>query len=131
MNHPVFKTFEPDPIGEILRTGFWRFTSHAGIDGLARETGNLLEILAVATDNPGNGQFRQFIADCKRHYRVVTIWKIWNPFLEAVLWRYEFNPVSAREADGEIISGMTWFNPAPLPAAPVTVPPAAPPPPAP
>lgn len=98
---------EPDIIGEYLKTGYCRFRSPIGINGLAREQGPLLEILAVVANKPGTGQFRTFIERCKQEYETVTVWEDWNPIVGEALKRYGFVPTSAPDGDSTI-SGWIW-----------------------
>lgn len=56
-----------DPILVTLGTGYSRFESPTGIDGLAKEErdGEALHILAVVTVFQGRGSFRNFITEAK------------------------------------------------------------------
>lgn len=98
----------PDPAGTILGTGFKRFYSRSGIDGLARENGDRLDILAVVANKPGKGQFRSFIATCQKQYRTVCVWGIFNPLLEEILGRYGFTPETEIDQWGMPLVGMRW-----------------------
>lgn len=109
MNKSIFTHSEPDPIGQLLGTGYDRFESKCGIDGLAKEKDNRLDVLAVHANKPGKGQFRAFIALCKKHYQTVCVWDIFNPVVEQALTKYGFT--EAHEVDGmtgEAMIGMRW-----------------------
>lgn len=106
----MFSAWTPDPVGAALGTGFMRFSARCGIDGLAKVSGDRLEVLAVTTDTPGLGCFRRFIADAKQHYCWVEVIDIWNPWLEGALARYGFTHFYRTEPDGEIVTGMLWQN---------------------
>ena len=88
-----------DPVNEILMTGYSRFESPTGIDGLAKERGDRLDLLAFNALIPGTGQFRRFIQRCKSEYETVCIWEVWNPMLHEVLPRYGFRAYSERDRD--------------------------------
>lgn len=100
--------YEPDVAGIILGTGFNRFESPDGINGLAEWRGDRIEILAVVANNPGQGNFKKFIADLKREFRTICIWEIWNPWLGDVLKRYGFTDETDIRSDGESVTGMRW-----------------------
>lgn len=99
---------KPDPIGDALGTGFRRFCSSSlGISGLYKEHEHGLELLAIVSDNPGHGQFREFIGRCKLKYLTIWVWAVSNPILPEVLARYGFRPTERRER-GELIQGFRW-----------------------
>lgn len=108
MKREVFKHECPDLAGQILGTGYNRFVSHCGIDGLAKENGDRLNLLAVGSSNPGTGQFRNFIAECKRFYKTICIWECWNPILPPILERYGFKSETEIQGDGEVLDGYRW-----------------------
>jgi hypothetical protein len=89
----VFTHWEPDEIAEFLGTGFDRFETSSGLHGLAKVTGDTLEVLAVMSPNPGTGQFREFIRATKEIYRTVTVLEDWNPIVTAALQRYGFQRI--------------------------------------
>ncbi len=105
-----FVRFVPDPVGVILGTGYSRFQHASGMAGLAKITGDRLDILAVNATNEGKGQFRQFIAAGKKSFRVVAVWEDWNPILAPALERYGFKPAQCVEAWGEINNGWEWVS---------------------
>ncbi len=86
----VLGTTGPDPIGMILGSDFRRFESPTGIDGLAKVNGDRIDILAVYATDPGTGQFREFIDQCKREFETICVWDIWGDWLALVLQRYGF-----------------------------------------
>lgn len=109
--HPFLGLVLPDPIGQILGTGYWRFQNTSGIGGLAKWTEDRLDILAVHADAPGTGQFRRFIADAKLHWSTICIWEDWNPMLGPALKRYGFSPETEIEPHGGSVSGWRWDKP--------------------
>jgi len=98
----------PDPVGVVLGTGYMRFESACGIDGLAKVTGDRLDILAVAARTTGKGQFRKFITLAKQEFKTVCVWEDWNPILGPALARYGFTPEKEIQADGEVVDGWRW-----------------------
>jgi|SRR3989304_3216074 len=99
----------PDPLSEVLGTGYSRFQSPTGIDGLAKEEKDRLDLLAFNALVPGIGQFRRFIQRCKREYETICIWEIWNPMLHEVLQRYGFRAYSEKDRDtGELLEGYRY-----------------------
>ncbi len=105
----VLGTTYPDPFGAILNTGFERFNSPTGINGLVRVEGGQLEILAVDATKPGTGQFRKFMKQCKQEYEAIIVWEVWNKGLEQVLVRYGFTPHAGIEPlTQEPLTGMRW-----------------------
>lgn len=103
-----FTTFEPDPVGVLLGTGYQRFETADGMAGLAKVTGDRLDVLAVVAARAGEGKFRRFIAAAKRAFAVVAVWEDWNPIIGGALQRYGFQPATQTEADGEVIHGWQW-----------------------
>jgi len=79
-----------DIISQLLNTGYERFSSPTGINGLAQIIDGGLDILAVDAGHPGTGQFREFIHQCKIEFDQVVIWEVWNEMLPEVLQRYGF-----------------------------------------
>lgn len=87
----VLGSTHPDPIGRMLGHDFDRFYSPTGINGLAKEDGDRVDILAVDATKPGTGQFRAFIDQCKLEYETIVILEVWNDWLIEVLRRYGFH----------------------------------------
>ena len=93
--HPAsgpFLRWEPDPLNEILGTGYDRYTSITGICGVGKIEGNTFNILACHTYTPGQGQFRSFITMCKNWFNTLRVEAIMEPELPAILIRYGFTP---------------------------------------
>ena len=102
-----------DPAGHVLKTGFLRFESPTGCSGLVRVKDSAVEILAITARQHGRGMFRNFIRQLKAEADQITIYEIWNPFLELVLHRYSFTPcteVQSIEGHVEILTGMRWHK---------------------
>lgn len=106
--HPFFSSWEIDPTGVALDTGFMRFETKYGIDGLAKLDGDNLEVLAVVSTNPRQGRFRDFIAAAKITFASIAVLEIWEPIVEAALGRYGFTAFERTEPDGERVTGMIW-----------------------
>lgn len=100
---------EPDFTSVILGTGFDRFSSPTGIDGLAKWTDEQLELLAVIANAPHQGQFRAFIQQAKEIWPIILVWHVHNGFLDAALARYGFQPITS-ECDGETVPGWRWIR---------------------
>ena len=98
---------KPDLVSELLGTGFRRFYSSTGINGLAKMIGeDRLDILAVDATNPGTGQFRVFIEQAKKEFATIYLWEVWNPILAETLQRYGFQACTQVDKDtGEILNG--------------------------
>jgi hypothetical protein len=79
--------------------------------GLAMVRGDRLDILAIATEHEGRGEFSRFLAKCKENYSVIGIWEIWNPILKTILARKDFHAASEVLAYGELSNGMIWEAP--------------------
>lgn len=107
----LFTSWEPDPLGVLLGTGFNRFNTRVGIDGLAKITGSKLEILAVHAKTKGVGQFRDFITFAKRQFSHIYVWQDDNPIVTNALQRYDFTPAYTIEAGGEVVAGWEWIAP--------------------
>lgn len=107
----MFKTWEPDPYALIFGTGYMRFTTELGLDGLARISGDRLDILAIVTDTPGNGQFREFIRLAKEQFKEIGVWHVWNDALPKILTKYGFYKTKTVEMDGEILEGYLYEHP--------------------
>lgn len=111
MSKSVLGKVSPDMAGMMLQTGYNRFSSPVGIDGLAKVNGDRLDILAVHAATPGFGQFREFMKLCKKQFNTICIWEIWNPSLEAALLRYGFTPQTEITGWGETVHGLRWDKP--------------------
>ncbi len=109
MNATLFTRWEPDPVGRMLGTGFNRFESVAGVDGLAKDNGHgMIELLAVHSRVKGKGQFRRFIALLKEQNQTICVWHVDNPMLGPALLRYGFKPETTIDGFGETLTGYRW-----------------------
>lgn len=106
MTAPVLGELRPRE--SIFPTTFMEFDAECGISGMAKVTGETLEILAVISHYVGMGNFRRFVAECKQYYSVIRFWALLNPDLEWTLTRYGF--VSGEDLDeyGEMQDLMEW-----------------------
>jgi hypothetical protein len=108
MNSSVFKQWSMDPVSEILGTGYMRFVANSGLEGLAKEVGEGVEILAVIAPSPGSGQLRDFIESTKANYQHVSVLEIWNRTMVNTLSRYGFEPFDGKDQFGDPVTGMKW-----------------------
>ena len=99
---------EPDPIGQMLGTGYMRFQSPDGLGGLAKWSTDRLNLLAVHASVPGKGQFRDFIAKAKLEWKTICVWEDWNPLVGQALARYGFQRETEIQGDGEVLTGWRW-----------------------
>lgn len=99
----------PDAISMVFGTGFERFHSSCGIEGLAKVRDHELDLLAVIANKPGSGEFRTFINNCKAAYNRIALWHVHNPILEQMLKNYGFQPVTEFER-GEKVIKWQWVR---------------------
>jgi hypothetical protein len=112
MNTPPFLgKLSPDPIGVALGTNYQRFTTDYGLHGLVKISGNRLEILAVHSDYPERGYFREFIKAAKQNFKTICIWHVNSIALDYCLPRYGFRPWSEKQlcqGEWETLTGYRW-----------------------
>lgn len=109
MTEKIFTQVTPDPVGQVLQTGFNKFVSRFFIEGLMKEPQpGKIEILAVVSTMPGHGHFHAFIEALKREYTTVCVWFDDNPILGPMLARYGFHPETDIDGRGEILRGWRW-----------------------
>jgi hypothetical protein len=102
----------PDFIGQYLDTGYDRFQSPFGINGLCRVDGKSLNLLAVVSTRPNTGQFHRFMDAAKQEFDEIGIWEILNRDLHPVLERYGFIPAKMIDLEsGETMTGQKWTKP--------------------
>ena len=101
----------PDPVGVFLGTRYLRFESPIGLQGLARPTGERLDVLAVYSGRSRSGRLRAFIAAAKLEYRTICVWHIDNPIVHDALLRYGFTPEVQIDEFGEVLKGLRWDKP--------------------
>ena len=104
----LFSDWWPDPIGEVLGTGFCRFRSPSGVEVLAKADETRLDVLAVFCRTPRRGCLREFMRRARARFGTVCVWEDWNPIVGAALARWGFRRVQQVENDGEIITGWRW-----------------------
>ena len=107
----VLGTITPDPIGVMLNTRMQRFVSPSGIQGLARENGDRVDILAVYNPDGTPGRFRVFIEQAKIEYRTICVWCIENPIAHDALLRYGFTPDVEIDHFGYTQELLRWDRP--------------------
>lgn len=99
----------PDPVGDHLGTGYSRFVSPLGIDGLAKEDGSRVDLLAVYSPDPGKGHLSAFIAHCQSVYETVCVWEDMNPVIGAMLSKRGYRRVmQIDDKHGELLHGWRW-----------------------
>lgn len=108
--NPILGYTQPDPTGEMLGTGMMQFSSAVGVDGLCQElsNGDELILLVVAARQPGKGQFRNFIHQCKSNYKIIRVLEVWNDELRKTLLRYRFSESKWTDCLGECLNSMEW-----------------------
>jgi hypothetical protein len=105
----ILGVLSPDPFSLLLGTGYERFESPTGLQGLARTSGKRLDLLAVNATEPGRGQFRAFIGQAKHEFETICVWEVWNPLLDLVLQRYGFRVrVEIDERTGDSLVGYRY-----------------------
>ena len=94
----------------LLGTRMKRFWSTTGLEGLARENVDRIDILAIISKDPGQGKFRKFVQELKKCYKTICVWHDFNPIMTDCLKRYGFQ--EAVEVDGmlknETLKGWRW-----------------------
>lgn len=109
MNPKIFKDTAPFLQGTALDVGYCRFISHFGIDGLAKEKGHELYLLAVHAEEIGKGQFRAFMQAAKSEYRTIFVLDIVNKDMKKILTKYGFRVTEVYDEDAkEVVEGMRW-----------------------
>ena len=101
----------PDPVGVMLDTRFERFVSPTGIEGLARATGDRLDVLAVRNPTDERGRFRAFIDAAKLEYKTICVLAIANPIVHEALLRYGFTPDVEIDQFGDTQELLRWDKP--------------------
>jgi hypothetical protein len=107
----VLGPLKPDPIGAALGTGYLRFRSPLGVNGLCRIAGKRLEILAVDSNHPGCGHFAEFIRQAKKEFDTICVWYVTSQILRDCLPRYKFRPWNERQlcrGEWESLEGYRW-----------------------
>lgn len=108
----IFTSTEPDCISELLGTGYLRFQAAGVVEGLMQESGGMLDILAIRSNQPREGNVRRFIEAAKERYVHIRMIEVWNDEFKAALARYGFTPTTLFMEDGEECSAMVWDQPA-------------------
>lgn len=111
--NPILGKISINPLSEILGTGMVSFESACGVSGLCQEIcdGDEFILLAVDSKNPGTGQFRAFINQCKQNYKIIRVLEVWNGTLKETLLRYGFVEQKWTDVFGENLDSMVWKNP--------------------
>lgn len=104
-----FTSFTKDRIGEVLKTYFWRFDTIYKVDGLVKFNADTVEVLAIVSQEPGQGNCRAFIHQLQRCFPMVIIWHVDNPHLHAALVRYGFNRAEI-PTGGATLDCMAWVK---------------------
>jgi hypothetical protein len=95
-------------LSELLAvaTGFTEFRV-GKVEGLWRDAGERMDILAIVVTDKGKGHGGTFIDALQWTYRVVRFLHVDSPLLRVMLLRRGFAEVSWFE-DGERVEGMRW-----------------------
>lgn len=101
----------PDPIGLMFGTRMERFESSTGLEGLARATGDRLDVLAVRNPTSRRGLFRAFIAAAKLEYRTICVLAIENQIVHEALLRYGFTADVEIDQFGDTQELLRWDKP--------------------
>ncbi len=107
----MFTSWVEGPLERILGTGFMRFGSTCEIHGLAKVVEDKLELLAVHSAVPGQGNFRQFVKQAKDQFVMIAVLHISQDWLSDALARYGFINFALPDERGEMITGMMWSEP--------------------
>lgn len=107
----VLGTTSPDPVGVMLGTRMDRFVSPTGIEGLARATGDRLDVLAVVNPTSESGRFRAFIAAAKIEYKTICVLAIGNRAIYSALLRYGFTEDVEIDQFGDTQELLRWDKP--------------------
>lgn len=102
----MFGEPEQDWAAQVLGTGYWRFKSQWGVAGLMKWREGRLDLLAVHSQKPGSGQFRQFMRQAKAIHFTICVWVVWNDDLATILKKYGFR-FSINEDDEKCV-GYRW-----------------------
>jgi len=98
-----------DPIGQMLGTGYARFEGINGVSGLFKaHRPHRLDLLAIVSEDPGKGNFRDFISQTKMEFNTICVWFIENESLYEALLRYGFTPEIEVGAMGDALDGLRW-----------------------
>lgn len=109
---PVVGQLFPDDTAIKLGTGYSQFRCWTfKMDGLCKVNGRHIEILAIVSNQPGQGMFREFVRALKPVYDSITFWADMNPILSNALHRYGFVRVDSVDSDGSRIRGWQWVHP--------------------
>lgn len=109
MSYPVIGELRANAISEFLRSPYKEFGPAGGIRGLASvDDDNTLNLVAILSDDPGQGNFRDFMKECKTHYPAIRVWAVLNEDLPAVLTRYGFTKGHDMGYDGKMEEVWDW-----------------------
>lgn len=105
----LFSAWEPDPVGVVLGTEFFRYRTPTNLHGLAAVSPGRLDLLAVISGEPGKGHFRDFIETAKAHFDTIGVWSIHSPKLALILLGYGFERGEHRfRGDHSSVHGLIW-----------------------
>lgn len=104
-------TISPDPVGVMLGSNMKRFTSPTGLEGLARDNGDRLDVLAVINPTKMTGCFRAFISQAKLEYKTICVLAVDNHIVRSALLRYGFVADVEIDQFGDIQHLLRWDKP--------------------
>lgn len=95
-----------DLLKEVLDTGFIEF-DEGPIHGMQLVQGDILDVLAVYSDNQGRGEFRHWLESKMQAYRIVRFLHVESPRLQSILAKMGFVESEWFHC-GEHVTGMRW-----------------------
>ncbi len=94
----TLKTFN-GPLDNLFSSGYVSFKTELGIEGLVKQSKSRVDFLALASVNPGKGNFKKFLTAIKSEYKAIYIWEIMNGRLEKMLLKSGFEECSEITVD--------------------------------
>lgn len=117
LEHPVIGELVPHWCSEMLNSPFMEFHCDIGIDGLAKvDEDGTLNLLSVIAAHERCGYFREFIRQCKQHYKSIRVWAVMNDVMPVLLTRYGFVKGHDMGFDGRMEEVWDWVAPKDSPA---------------
>lgn len=108
---PVVGRLEQDETANVLGTGYMQFDNKPlHMMGLCKPIPGGISILAVATDCPGRGHFREFVRQLQFYFARVEFLVDLNPVVSQALFRYGFVRICKIDSDGSRIRGWEWIK---------------------
>jgi hypothetical protein len=77
----------PSRVAKALKTGFWEFESPYQVRGLVLVEGDTVNLLAVLSDDPGQGHFALFMDKVEGQFKEIVFWSMMSADLDRILSR--------------------------------------------